>query len=399
MTATQAGIEQDVNIQGNQYVIFYVFSKDLLSSGSASETFYIKADNKLLYSEQSLDGVYDNGTDTWRLYDPSFSYYLVWADDVYDTTYFPEKTDKIRAYLDGSVFFGSASGIIKIYQAGMGYPATDSNFSVSAGTNISEFPLNFSENTSLNFLPDGPISNITISGERLYNYSFVVTVHWTDEIIKENEYQNGGYACINLTHNATFPVSNASLDAAYDFPLQNQYYLGDLETYVDGVLYNDADLVYRPAWMTYRASVYNLTYDTGLHNILFRVPHNNPPTVSDISDMDGIVDQNVIFTFPDYDDPEGLGKSWVWHFGDSTTSTEENPVHSYSENGSYSANLTIYENATISPQTVIKNFTVDIGGGSVEPPVALFYTMPVFVFCVFVLFVYILRKKRENRKT
>jgi PKD repeat protein len=89
----------------------------------------------------------------------------------------------------------------------------------------------------------------------------------------------------------------------------------------------------------------------------------------------------------------------VWHFGDSTTSTEENPVHSYSENGSYSANLTIYENATINPQTITKNFTVDIGEESVEPPVTEFTNKLIITLCAIVLFVYIIRKKKENRKT
>jgi PKD repeat protein len=33
--------------------------------------------------------------------------------------------------------------------------------------------------------------------------------------------------------------------------------------------------------------------------------------------------------------------SWLWDFGDGTTSTEKNPVHTYSKAGTYTVNLTV----------------------------------------------------------
>jgi PKD repeat protein len=34
--------------------------------------------------------------------------------------------------------------------------------------------------------------------------------------------------------------------------------------------------------------------------------------------------------------------SWEWDFGDGSTSTEQNPVHVYTEEGTYTITLTVY---------------------------------------------------------
>jgi PKD repeat protein len=38
----------------------------------------------------------------------------------------------------------------------------------------------------------------------------------------------------------------------------------------------------------------------------------------------------------------GLVTSWLWNFGDSTTSTDENPTHTYESPRTYTAKLTVY---------------------------------------------------------
>jgi PKD repeat protein len=38
----------------------------------------------------------------------------------------------------------------------------------------------------------------------------------------------------------------------------------------------------------------------------------------------------------------GVVTSWVWHFGDGTTSTDENPAHTYDSPRTYTAKLTVY---------------------------------------------------------
>jgi PKD repeat protein len=40
-------------------------------------------------------------------------------------------------------------------------------------------------------------------------------------------------------------------------------------------------------------------------------------------------------------DDDGSVVSWAWDFGDGTTSTEQNPVHTYAERGRYDVQLTV----------------------------------------------------------
>lgn len=49
------------------------------------------------------------------------------------------------------------------------------------------------------------------------------------------------------------------------------------------------------------------------------------------------VGEDIQFTDLSTNDPA----EWFWDFGDGNTSTEENPVHSYSEDGSYTVKLTV----------------------------------------------------------
>jgi len=56
------------------------------------------------------------------------------------------------------------------------------------------------------------------------------------------------------------------------------------------------------------------------------------------------INQRVTFTDYSYD-PGGTIVSWFWDFGDGTDSTEQNPIHSYSENGTYLVTLTITDDS------------------------------------------------------
>lgn len=61
------------------------------------------------------------------------------------------------------------------------------------------------------------------------------------------------------------------------------------------------------------------------------------PQAAFLADVDG---RKVTFT--DTSTDEGLDiVSWAWEFGDGNTSTEQNPSHSYTEVGSYTATLTV----------------------------------------------------------
>ena len=42
------------------------------------------------------------------------------------------------------------------------------------------------------------------------------------------------------------------------------------------------------------------------------------------------------------DESAGLVTGWLWNFGDGTTSTDENPTHTYESPRTYTAKLTVY---------------------------------------------------------
>jgi PKD repeat protein len=67
------------------------------------------------------------------------------------------------------------------------------------------------------------------------------------------------------------------------------------------------------------------------------VPTNNPPQ----ADFDAHChEEDCEFTDKSKDD-DGTVVSWQWSFGDGTTSTEQNPSHSYAERGHYDVQLTV----------------------------------------------------------
>jgi PKD repeat protein len=50
-------------------------------------------------------------------------------------------------------------------------------------------------------------------------------------------------------------------------------------------------------------------------------------------------------TFTDHtNDPNGSVASWFWEFGDGTTSTAQNPAHTYAAAGVYQVRLTVVDN-------------------------------------------------------
>lgn len=66
-------------------------------------------------------------------------------------------------------------------------------------------------------------------------------------------------------------------------------------------------------------------------------PENNPP----IADFDYTITEFIV-EFKDYSrDPDGDSLTYLWKFGDGTTSTLTNPTHTYSDMGKYTVTLTV----------------------------------------------------------
>lgn len=77
----------------------------------------------------------------------------------------------------------------------------------------------------------------------------------------------------------------------------------------------------------------------------------------------GIIPHRVDFS----DLSEGSVQSWLWNFGDGTTSTEQHPSHTYTESGAYDVSLTV--TSTTGEQNITtKERLITVVKDEVEPP-------------------------------
>ncbi len=85
---------------------------------------------------------------------------------------------------------------------------------------------------------------------------------------------------------------------------------------------------------------------------------NRPPSVNfDFLPAEPKANESVTFIDRSTDDVGIV--AWEWSFGDGTTSTEQNPIHRYSADGSYSVTLTVTDtdNERASATKIVKIFT------------------------------------------
>ena len=81
------------------------------------------------------------------------------------------------------------------------------------------------------------------------------------------------------------------------------------------------------------------TSDTATVTISYR--ENNPPVVNALIPTSGNTGKIVAFNSIGTVDPDGDTLSYLWNFGDGTTSTENNPTHIYQSAGKYLVTLTV----------------------------------------------------------
>jgi glucose/arabinose dehydrogenase/PKD repeat protein len=123
-------------------------------------------------------------------------------------------------------------------------------------------------------------------------------------------------------------------------------------------------------------ALYVLDYGTGnfggdANSALYRIEYNPagnqaPTAKATANRTSGLAPLTVNFSSAGSSDPEGGALSYLWNFGDGTTSTAANPTKTYSTNGQRTATLTVTD-----PGGRTANATVVITVGNTAPTVTL----------------------------
>ncbi len=96
---------------------------------------------------------------------------------------------------------------------------------------------------------------------------------------------------------------------------------------------------------------------------------NNPPVISaSANPASGGVPLTVQFSSEGSSDPDGGPLTYLWNFGDGSSSTDTNPAKTYTNGGSYTATLTVTDNNNLSASKTIQISAVN------QAPVASFTT-------------------------
>lgn len=114
----------------------------------------------------------------------------------------------------------------------------------------------------------------------------------------------------------------------------------DLGNGTSSVLQNPSTTYFTPGKYTIKLIVFNQTGSDTVIKKDFVMVHANPIINFTASDTSGCYPLSVVFS--DKSIPgSGSITNWSWDFGDGSVSTEENPIHTYTGQGSYSVTLKV----------------------------------------------------------
>jgi glucose/arabinose dehydrogenase len=146
----------------------------------------------------------------------------------------------------------------------------------------------------------------------------------------------------NLIDVLEFEPPNGTKDGPYGDPVK-------LVQGPDGSIYY-VDLGFNDSHEPNEAAIRRIRY----------VPGNRPPVAAvSASPNSGTAPLEVAFSSAESFDPEGATLTYDWQFGDGTSSTDADPIHTYSAPGSYVARLRLSDGANT---TLSSNLTITVGG-------------------------------------
>jgi YVTN family beta-propeller protein len=133
------------------------------------------------------------------------------------------------------------------------------------------------------------------------------------------------------------PLNVSFTDKSTGFPTSWQWYLGDG---TNSTQKNPGCIFSKPGLYTVTLSASNAGGSSSVTKSIYITVSNGvnaPVAAISASPTSGSAPLSVSFT----DKSIGSPTSWQWYFGDSTNSTQKNPVHIYSKAGKYTASLTV----------------------------------------------------------
>ncbi|KFN02275.1 PKD domain-containing protein [Bacillus clarus] len=95
-------------------------------------------------------------------------------------------------------------------------------------------------------------------------------------------------------------------------------------------------------FVNYRVNASNeFEYDIVFHGVAKDDRENKAPIVNVNGPYDGVINKEIQFKGDGSKDEDGRIISYLWDFGDGTSSIEMNPVHTYKKEGTYKVTLTV----------------------------------------------------------
>lgn len=113
-------------------------------------------------------------------------------------------------------------------------------------------------------------------------------------------------------------------------------------------------------------------------------------TTADIPEV-GSTGQSVQFkVFPDYGQPP---YTYIWDFGDETTSTDKNPAHTYTKAGTYDCSVTVTDQRGVSDSYSGEITIVTEGNGETGTPILLLLAVIIIIIVIgVVVVIWIIRR-------